>query len=477
MRSRIRKKDIPKLRVGVLHSQYGYPDGVSIVMSQVEHVMVDYMGIQKENVFYLAGKAKRKTENVFQQDILWDMNRTNRIMLARFDKGFGGHYNEIIEKAIQKARIEIEKFIKKNKIDVLIAHNASLPVNFISSIALSRYYRNAIRKGEKTPKYILWWHDGHTERKEYSNPAPDVQEYLLEGVPGKHVEYIIFINSMQFSDAEKYFITLNKRKPGYHEMLEVNHDIVYNTTSTFIESYEDLESDKDLGHVNQFLSDFKVDEKIREKNLKLEDTQFVLQHTRIVPRKRIDFAIKYCYELLSKLKKKKMHKAMYFFISGHTGQKSRQTRSALKRLNNKLAKKYGIDTFFLVFAEDYPNTKITFEEYPKIFAKLGGITTYFSEIEGFGNNLLEVLASGLVPIVYTYPVFKQDIAKFKFKVIALDKFEIDNESIKKTIDIIKNTRKRKIWVNRNLTILNKKFQHRIIQRKLTRAIIKKRPHI
>lgn len=168
---------------------------------------------------------------------------------------------------------------------------------------------------------------------------------------------------------------------------------------------------------------------------------------------------------------------MYFFISGHTGQKSRQTRSALKRLNNKLAKKYGIDTFFLVFAEDYPNTKITFEEYPKIFAKLGGITTYFSEIEGFGNNLLEVLASGLVPIVYTYPVFKQDIAKFKFKVIALDKFEIDNESIKKTIDIIKNTRKRKIWVNRNLTILNKKFQHRIIQRKLTRAIIKKRPHI
>jgi hypothetical protein len=114
--------------------------------------------------------------------------------------------------------------------------------------------------------------------------------------------------------------------------------------------------------------------------------------------------------------------------------------------------------------------------YPRIFAKLSGFSTYFSEIEGFGNNLLEVLASGLIPVVYTYPVFKKDIAKFKFKCIALDEFKIDKKSIDQTIDIIKNNRKRKIWVNRNLEILRKNFKHQIIARKLKRAIIRERIH-
>ena len=60
----------------------------------------------------------------------------------------------------------------------------------------------------------------------------------------------------------------------------------------------------------------------------------------------------------------------------------------------KLKEEYKTKNLFLIFAEDYYNkTNITFEEYPKIFAKLRGFSTYFSEVEGFGNNLLEVLAS------------------------------------------------------------------------------------
>jgi len=130
-----------------------------------------------------------------------------------------------------------------------------------------------------------------------------------------------------------------------------------------------------------------------------------------------------------------------------------------------------------VFAEDFDGkTDIKFEEYPIIFAKLRGFATYFSEIEGFGNNLLEVLASGLIPVVYTYPVFVNDIAKQKFKVIALDKFEIEQEAINKTINILRKDRKRKIWVNRNLKILRRKFPHKIIAFKLKRAIIRRRLH-
>ncbi|MFT4326679.1 MAG: hypothetical protein ACMXYK_04210, partial [Candidatus Woesearchaeota archaeon] len=173
----------------------------------------------------------------------------------------------------------------------------------------------------------------------------------------------------------------------------------------------------------------------------------------------------------------KIYKAVYFFVSGHTGYKSEKTRKDLINLYRKYCREYGAEKVFLIFSDkENSNTDIVFEEYPRIFAKLNGISTYFSEIEGFGNNLLEVMASGLIPIVYTYPVFLKDIAKFNFKVIALNEFKIDKESIAQTVDVVKNQRKRKIWVNRNLTILKKNFQHKVIQRKLTRAIIRQRVH-
>ena len=40
-----RKKDIPKLNYGMIHSQVGFNDGVSIVMNQIESVMVKNMEI------------------------------------------------------------------------------------------------------------------------------------------------------------------------------------------------------------------------------------------------------------------------------------------------------------------------------------------------------------------------------------------------------------------------------------------------
>ena len=102
-----------------------------------------------------------------------------------------------------------------------------------------------------------------------------------------------------------------------------------------------------------------------------------------------------------------MYKSIYFLVSG---QDPDHMRKGLIKLHKELRKEYGIDKLFLVFAEDYSDkTHLTFEEYPKIFAKLGAISTYFSDVEGFGNNLLEVLASGLIPAIYTYPVYKKDI--------------------------------------------------------------------
>ncbi|MCB9358858.1 hypothetical protein H6503_02920 [Candidatus Woesearchaeota archaeon] len=470
------KTDIPKLRYAMLHTLFGYADGVSIVMKQIEGVLINQLNVPASNIFYLVGKSKARSPRVTQRKILLHRHPANRIMLRHFSDGYGGWYNEAIEKAINEAEKEIEEFITTRKIDVIIAHNSSHPENFISSVALSRFYRHYEQQGKKTPKYMLWWHDSHLERPRFEKPAKDVWRYLLEGVPGVYVEYILFINSMQFNQAHKYFLELDKHRGGYLEAMHANHDVIYNTTDTFIETYDDLITEKVDERLAQFLHDFKVLDKLTEKGQTLDDVLFCLQHTRIVGRKRIDFALRYCFELFKKVRRRKKFKSLYFFISGHSAENGVAKRQ-LKRLYKKLCKEYDTDDVILAFVEDNNQSRIKFEEFPRIFAKLGGFSTYFSEIEGFGNNLLEVMASGLIPVLYTYPVFEKDIAKYKFKAICLSKFEIDEESLRKTADIVCNRRKRKIWVNRNLEILRKKFSHRIIARKLQRGIIRRRMHV
>lgn len=472
---RFSKKVIPSLKYGVLHAQFGHVDGVSIVMQQVEEVMVRELGIPKGNIFYLTGRSKKRSSNITVRKELWIDEPANQLMLKRFNQGYGGDFSQRVELAITHAQSLIEEFAKKHGIDVFIAHNTSHPVNFVFAVALHRFYRDRLAKGVKTPKYILWWHDAHTERPSFSKPAPDVLQYLLQGVPGQFVEYVVFINSLQFHGAYHYFEQVDQLRPGFLPMIQQNHSVVYNTTNTFVDSYEDLLGDNYANDIELFLDQFKVRELLHKHGLDLSKVFFCLQHTRILDRKRIDFALEYAFALFDRLKKhrKSTTEAFYFLVSGHSADKSKR---GLKALHKKLSKQYGTDKFFLVFAEECKQTDIKFELFPLIFAKLKGVSTYFSEIEGFGNNLLEVLASGLIPIVYTYPVFKKDIAKYGFKLVALDEFKVEQCDIDKTVDLILRDHKRKIWVNRNLAILKKHFPHRIIAFKLKRAIIRRRAH-
>jgi len=472
-----KKEDISKLRYGVLHSRFGYPDGVSIVMEQIERVLVKNLKVSRNNIFYLVGQSKNKNRRIIEKNVFVDGDSgglVNSLIKEKFNMGLGGGSSETVENAINEAKKVITDFVEKKKIDVIIAHNSSHALNLVYAVALSRYYRDCIQKGKKTPKYILWWHDSHLERKHFENPSADINNYLLQGVPGPFVEYIVFINSLQFKQASRYFKRLDKRSPGFYNLMELNHDTVYNTTDVFINKFKDLQEEELSNRVEKFIEDFKIRDLLKKKHQSLNDMLFVLQHTRLVNRKRIDFALAYCYELLSLLKKKGKYKSLYFFVSGHSADK---TRKKLVLLNRKLRKEYNIKNLFLVFGEDYyDKTDITFEEYPKIFAKLGGISTYFSEVEGFGNNLLEVLASGLVPIIYTYPVFKSDIAKYGFKTIALDKFNIDMDKLEETVEVISNKTLRRKWVDYNLKVLKKHFAHETMALKLVQAITSKRGH-
>ena len=139
---------------------------------------------------------------------------------------------------------------------MLIVHNSSHPVNFVSSVALSRVYRNFIKRKRKTPKYILWWHDSHLERAHFKNPSADVKCYLLEGVPGRFVEHMIFINRLQFSDAKNYFLKIDKRYPGFYNDISFNNCVANNTTDVFVKSFQDIGNSENNVKTKDFMKDF-----------------------------------------------------------------------------------------------------------------------------------------------------------------------------------------------------------------------------
>ena len=470
------KKPLHKLKYGILHSQFGFSDGVSIVMKQMENSMVNQLKISRKNIFYLLGKSGAHSRRIFESDLLWDKHPARVLTEEKYRKGFGGGTSEKIEKAINEAKKEIAKFIKTTKIDVIIAHNTSHPVNFILSVALSRYYRDEFLAGRIPPKYILWWHDSHLEREIFKHPSTDVSNYLLQGVPGPYVDYIIFINSLQLQLAKKYLLKIDQRNRGFYNRIYLNNKTIYNTTDIFIKNFKDLEGDYFNEPLDKFIKDYKVEKLLKNNKLKRNDVLFCLQHTRIVDRKKIDFALKFCFEFLQMLRKNGKYKAIYFLVSGQKPSITREYKK-LKRLHKELCNKYETDKVFLVFSGDNLDTKLHFEEYPRIFAKLRGFSTYFSKEEGFGNNLLEVLASGLIPVIYTYPIYKRDIAQYKLSLIEAKKFLITKKLLKEAFDVVTNKDLSRKMVNRNLRILNKELPHTLIGPKLRDAILSERKFV
>ncbi len=437
------------MRIGMIHSQFGDIDGVSIVMRQIEQVLKGSMDIK--DVSYLAGKSENINTTIV--DVISLDYPLGKEMVNRYESGFSDIIDEI-EENVKIGAEAITRFVDENHLDAIIAHNSCHPVNFIMSLSIAKYYKDC----ENPPKYIVWWHDSHLERDHFANPAPDVKKILLEGVPGPYPDFIIFINSTQFENAKSYFLELDKLSPGYYSHIEKNHAVVHNTSDTEISSSDDL---KKKDKVDRFMQDFDVSKLLEENTLILEDVIFCLQHTRILERKRIDFAMRFCFRLLDRSDKK----ALYFLVSGH---RADSTKEELIKLHEELSENHE-KKVFLIFAEDV-RTGISFREYPLIFAQLGGFTTHFSAVEGFGNNLLEVMGSGLIPAIYRYPVYTSDIEQYGFNIIVFDSFETTDSRIDEILDILSDEPKRMRLVDENLISLRKHLSHETMAPKLKKAL-------
>lgn len=292
-----------------------------------------------------------------------------------------------------------------NKFDLLIVSNVlSLPVHFSFAVALARIIE------EKKIPTIARHHDFWWERQRFlkSSMFPFFERWFPPSL-----EYIKHVTINSISQAE-----LKKRRK---------------LDSAIISDSFDFKSK--LNKLDNYSLKFRKDFGIRS-----DDIVF-LQATRIVPRKRIELAIK----LVKKLNNAKI----ILVVAGTDGDESGKYKEKIE----KLAKKSGIRCIFIGNRVNSHRKKIWGKRIYTLWDCFLNcdFVTYSSKLEGFGNQLVESIYFKKPVIMTPYPVFTSDIEPKGFEVIKMTP-KVDKSTLNQINELILNKEKKEEMVEKNFEL-------------------------
>lgn len=467
-----------ELRIGIIHSLIGKNDGVSIVIDQTVEAMSKHLDINLGNFFFLAAHSSPRF-NAQTNDVFWHKSEAHKEILINFNNPDTEGLDELIHTNALYAKEVIEEWVDENDIDLIIAHNTSHPYNFITAVGLG-YYIEGLRNDDIIwPKLLVWWHDSYFERDIFSNPNPVIKKYLRYLPGSTYVNGIAFINNQQIELGKRVFRQDNSSKMD--KFFKLRTTVVPNTTEIPWE-WEELDADsEDIicppqdNYNDGFMKDIGLVQQVESRGFTMDDTVILLQHTRVVPRKKIELAIDLAFELEKKFKKNNENKCVAVIISGHSGDEQNQYTNNLYLHYTELCKANVDSNVVLIFGEHnilshrdiiVDKKFYSFAEIPSIIAAYGGIGTYFSDVEGFGNNLLEMMSFALPAVINKYEVYKEEIEKYGFDLPAIDGGGVTKELVDSAYRLLTDIPYRNKVVKHNLKVLKEKLDHKIIADKL-----------
>lgn len=185
------------------------------------------------------------------------------------------------------------------------------------------------------------------------------------------------------------------------------------------------------------------------------DEYFILQPTRIIPRKGIENAI----ELVARLGVKAQ--LVISHASGDEGDAyAKRVREYAALLNVPLC----------LAAERVGATRGITGDGKKIFAigdlyANADLVTYPSNIEGFGNAFLEAIYFHCPLVVNNYSVYSADIKPRDFRVIEFDGF-ITDDTVNETRALLENLERRQTMTEHNYAVALKHYAFAVLERRL-----------
>lgn len=314
---------------------------------------------------------------------------------------------------------ELYEFCERFNIDLLIPENVlSIPLHLPLGLAVTELI------AETGLPTIAHHHDFYWERDRFSNN--NVGDLLSAAFPPTfgHLEHVV-INSTAAQQ-------LAHRK-GESSRLVPNV----------------LEFEEPPSEPGEYASDLRSSFGIEQ------DELFVLQPTRIVPRKRIEEAI----ELVSYL-----DRPSTIVISHASGDEGHEYENYLRRY----AEHMGVN--MLLVAERIGPDRGRTEDGRKIYSledvySHADVVTYPSEYEGFGNAFIETIYHKKPVVVNNYSVFERDIKPKGFEVIDYDGY-ITSKTVNDLREVLEDGKKRQSMVEKNYQLGKKHYSFRTLREQL-----------
>ena len=311
-------------------------------------------------------------------------------------------------------------FVEKFGIDVLVPENAlTIPMNLPLGIAITEFI------AETGIPTIAHHHDFYWERTRFSISA--VEDYLDMAFPCR----LPTIAHTVINAAAQEQLSLRK---GVGSLVIPN-----------VFEFEKPPPEPD---------DYSAD--VREQIGLAPDDIFILQPTRVVPRKGIEHAIK----LVSMLDDPR-YKLVISHDAGDEGYE-------YKHMLEELAREEGVELRFIgdrvseVRQLDSRGRKLytLWDLYPH-----ADLVTYPSTYEGFGNALLEAIYFKKPVVINRYSIFVEDIEPKGFKLAVIDGF-ITRQVIREVERVLTDRAYHDEVVEHNFAVANRFYSYSVLRRSL-----------
>jgi glycosyltransferase involved in cell wall biosynthesis len=361
--------------IGFISTRFAGQDGVSLesakwaeVLWEDRHVSYWYSGQSDRapDISHIVPEAYFGfSENKWINERIWGTDQRDRFVTER------------IRALADYLKGTIYQFVDKFDIDVLIPQNClAIPMHIPLGIALTEFL------SETRMPAIAHHHDFFWERTRFS--VNSVPEYLDMSFPPK-------LSNMRD-------VVINQEA---QEQLALRKGI----SSLVIPNVFDFDNPPDPA--DEYASDVR-----KELGLAADDF-FILQPTRVVPRKGIEQAIK----LVSLLKDPRCK----LVISHEAGDEGYEYLGMLEQL----AKEEGVD--MRVVADRVGEVRHRDSEGRKVYTLWdlylhADFVTYPSLYEGFGNALLEAIYFRKPILINRYSIFVRDIEPKGFRLLTMDGF-------------------------------------------------------
>jgi len=387
--------------IGIFHYQVGRTDGVSLEIDKWKPVLEE-MG----HTVHLCAGDLGTVEGTLIEEMYHHRPDAERLYYNTF-----GELRDYPDEAAYRAALlgladvierKVRDFVAEKRIDFLIPQNvwsvaASPPV----AIALARVMRD-LQLPALAHNHDFYWERTGGVALTYATAIELADKYLPPRDPlARHV----VINSLAQRE-------LAERK-GIQAIVVPNV----------------FDFDAPPWQPDDYNQDFRARIGLRENDV------FILQATRIVPRKGIELAVDFVKALDSpgrraRLKERGLYDGRPFdddsrivlVLAGYA--RDDLTGGYLNRLKQK-AERAGIDALFI---EDMIGGRRQTREGHKIYSLwdtyvFADFVTYPSLAEGWGNQFLEALRARLPLMLFEYPVYQADIKGKGFRTVSLG-FEI-----------------------------------------------------